>query len=227
MSIGDRQSSPTGDLSNHPAQDLSSHFGTIIRLFGDGSIPQDNPFFNVPGVLPEIWSYGHRNPQGLVVDQESNLVWSTEHGPQGGDELNLILPGLNYGWPVIGYGVNYRSGTAIHESTTKEGMEQPKVQWTPSIGASGLMIYSGDKFPNWKGNIFAGGLAATHRRLSRISIEGDRVMTRESLLHGEYRIRDVRQGPDGYIYLAIDDRCRPSCLDNGLTDIIRLEPIGD
>ncbi|MBI79529.1 MAG: hypothetical protein CMQ51_03805 [Gammaproteobacteria bacterium] len=225
MTIGDRQSPPTGDLYNHPAQDLSSHFGTIIRLHDDGSIPKDNPFVGQSSALPEIWSYGHRNPQGLIADTSTGNIWSTEHGPQGGDELNFILPGLNYGWPVIGYGVNYGSGTRIHESSARDGMEQPQTQWTPSIGASGLMIYNGDKFPNWFGDIFAGGLAATHRRLSRISINGDMVMSRESLLHGEYRIRDVRQGLDGYIYLAIDDRCRPICIGSGLTDIVRLEPI--
>ena len=218
MSVGDRQSPPTGDLEKHPAQDLTTHFGTIVRLMDDGSVPQDNPFVGDPNVRPEIWSYGHRNPQGLAFHPETGDLWSTEHGPQGGDELNLILPGVNYGWPVIGYGVNYRSGTAIHPSGEREGMEQPKTFWIPSIGASGLMIYDGDAFPEWRGDIFAGGLAATHRRLSRISVDGGRVMTRESLLHDVFRIRDVRQGPDGFIYLATDNRA------GGLTDIVRLEP---
>ena len=218
MSVGDRQSPPTGDLEKHPAQDLTTHFGTIVRLMDDGSVPQDNPFVGDPNVRPEIWSYGHRNPQGLAFHPETGDLWSTEHGPQGGDELNLILPGVNYGWPVIGYGVNYRSGTAIHPSGEREGMEQPKTFWIPSIGASGLMIYDGDAFPEWRGDIFAGGLAATHRRLSRISVDGGRVMTRESLLHDVFRIREVRQGPDGFIYLATDNRA------GGLTDIVRLEP---
>lgn len=218
MSVGDRQSPPTGNLERHPAQDLSTHFGTIVRLMDDGSVPQDNPFVGDPNVRPEIWSYGHRNPQGLAFHPETGDLWSTEHGPQGGDELNLILPGVNYGWPVIGYGVNYRSGTAIHPSGEREGMEQPKTFWIPSIGASGLMIYDGDAFPEWRGDIFAGGLAATHRRLSRITVDGGRVMTRESLLHDVFRIREVRQGPDGFIYLATDNRA------GGLTDIVRLEP---
>ena len=218
MSVGDRQSPPTGDLEKHPAQDLTTHFGTIVRLMDDGSVPQDNPFVGDPNVRPEIWSYGHRNPQGLAFHPETGDLWSTEHGPQGGDELNLILPGVNYGWPVIGYGVNYRSGTAIHPSGEREGMEQPKTFWIPSIGASGLMIYDGDAFPEWRGDIFAGGLAATHRRLSRITVDGGRVMTRESLLHDVFRIREVRQGPDGFIYLATDNRA------GGLTDIVRLEP---
>ena len=218
MSVGDRQSPPTGDLEKHPAQDLTTHFGTIVRLMDDGSVPQDNPFVGDPNVRPEIWSYGHRNPQGLAFHPETGDLWSTEHGPQGGDELNLILPGVNYGWPVIGYGVNYRSGTRIHPSGEREGLEQPKTFWIPSIGASGLMIYDGDAFPEWRGDIFAGGLAATHRRLSRISVDGGRVMTRESLLHDVFRIREVRQGPDGFIYLATDNRA------GGLTDIVRLEP---
>ena len=218
MSVGDRQSPPTGDLENHPAQDTSTHFGTIIRLVDDGSVPEDNPFVGRSDVLPEIWSYGHRNPQGLAFHPETGELWATEHGPQGGDELNLIQPGRNYGWPVIGYGVNYRTGIPIHASIEREDMEQPKTFWKPSIGASGLMIYDGDAFPEWRGDIFAGGLAAVHRRLSRISTEDGRVMTRESLLHGELRIRDVRQGPDGFIYLAVDNRA------GGLTDIVRMEP---
>ena len=218
MSVGDRQSPPTGNLERHPAQDLGTHFGTIVRLMEDGSVPQDNPFVGDRNVRPEIWSYGHRNPQGLAFHPETGDLWSTEHGPQGGDELNLILPGVNYGWPVIGYGVNYRTGTRIHPSGELEGMEQPKTFWIPSIGASGLMIYDGDAFPEWRGDIFAGGLAATHRRLSRIAVDGGRVMTRESLLHDVFRIRDVRQGPDGFIYLATDNRA------GGLTDIVRLEP---
>ena len=218
MSVGDRQSPPTGNLERHPAQDLGTHFGTIVRLMDDGSVPQDNPFVGDRNVRPEIWSYGHRNPQGLAFHPETGDLWSTEHGPQGGDELNLILPGVNYGWPVIGYGVNYRTGTRIHPSGELEGMEQPKTFWIPSIGASGLMIYDGDAFPEWRGDIFAGGLAATHRRLSRIAVDGGRVMTRESLLHDVFRIRDVRQGPDGFIYLATDNRA------GGLTDIVRLEP---
>lgn len=220
MSVGDRQSPPTGNLERHPAQDLSTHFGTIVRLMDDGSVPRDNPFVGDPNVRPEIWSYGHRNPQGLAFHPDTGDLWSTEHGPQGGDELNLILPGVNYGWPVIGYGVNYRTGTQIHPTGEREGMEQPKTFWIPSIGASGLIVYDGDAFPDWRGDIFAGGLAATHRRLARITVAEDgRVMTQESLLHGVFRIREVRQGPDGYIYLATDNRA------GGLTDIVRMEPV--
>ena len=219
MSVGDRQEIPRDNLDKHGAQDLTTHAGTILRLMDDGTVPDDNPFVGHATALPEIYSYGHRNPQGLAFDPQTGELWSTEHGPQGGDELNLILPGINYGWPVIGYGVNYRTGKPIHASGELKGMEQPRTFWRPSIGTSGLVIYDGDAFPEWRGDIFAGGLAATHRRLSRISVDDTgQVMTRESLLHGVYRIRDVRQGPDGFIYLATDDR------GGRLSDIVRLEP---
>ena len=215
FSVGDRQVLPTGDLEAHPAQDLSNHHGTINRIHDDGRIPSDNPFVNQEGARTEIWSYGHRNPQGLAIHPETGDVWSNEHGPQGGDELNLILPGLNYGWPVIGYGVNYRTGSAIHEATHREGMEQPKHFWVPSIGISGMMIYTGDRFPEWQGNIFSGGLSG--QQLSRLTLDGQDVEQEETLYVEVGRIRDVRQSPDGFIYLATDDR-------NGLTQVVRLEP---
>ena len=219
LSVGDRMARPQGNLESHPAQALGSHAGTIVRLREDGSVPDGNPFAGNSGALPEIWSYGHRNPQGLDYDPATGRLWSTEHGPQGGDELNLILPGLNYGWPVIGFGVNYGAGTPIHAASEREGMEQPVTYWTPSIGASGLIVYEGDAFPRWRGDLFAGGLAPTHRRLSRIRTDDEgRVATREPLLEDVYRLRDVRQGPDGFIYLATDDRR------GQLTDIVRLEP---
>ncbi|HEY5622158.1 MAG TPA: PQQ-dependent sugar dehydrogenase [Gammaproteobacteria bacterium] len=219
VTVGDRQVPPTGDLDSHPAQDRSNHQGTISRLHDDGSIPDDNPFVGHGNFQPSIWSYGHRNPQGLAIHPETGDIWSTEHGPQGGDELNVILPGVNYGWPVIGYGVNYRSGTPIHASNEREGMAQPAAFWIPSIGASGLMIYDGDLFPEWRGNIFAAGLATNHRRLTRFVVDGTRVMTREPLMLGDYRIRDVRQSPDGYIYIAEDHR------GGDLTRILRMEPV--
>ena len=216
FSVGDRQARPDGDLAAHPAQDLSNHHGTINRIHDDGRIPEDNPFIGQDGVKPEIWSYGHRNPQGLAIHPETGDIWSNEHGPQGGDELNLIKPGLNYGWPVIGYGVNYRSGSAIHSATHQEGMEQPAHFWVPSIGISGLMIYTGDKFPAWQGSLFSGGLSG--QQLSRLTMDGQDVVVEETLYYNEGRIRDVRQGPDGYIYLALDSRS------DGETPIVRLEP---
>lgn len=221
VSVGDRQAPTQGDLERHPAQQPSNHQGTILRLNDDGTVPDDNPFVGRAGFLPEIWSFGHRNPQGLIVHPDTGDVWDTEHGPQGGDELNVVLPGRNYGWPVIGFGVNYRSGLPIHASLAREGMEQPVVFWVPSIATSGLMVYTGDKFPQWRGNLFAGGMSAQHQRLSRIVVDGRHVATREALLVGELRIRDVRQGPDGYIYLAVDNRV-------GLpTPIVRMEPVAD
>jgi glucose/arabinose dehydrogenase len=217
VTLGDRQAPSSGNLEAHPAQDLSNHFGTIVRLHDDGRVPTDNPFVNREGALPEIWSYGHRNVQGFAIHPESGDVWATEHGPQGGDELNLIQPGKNYGWPVVGYGVNYRSGAAIHSGTMKEGMEPPVHVWVPSIATSGLLLYTGDKFPGWRGNLFVGGMAG--EVLARLTLDGKRVMNEEKLVQRMGRIRDVRQSPDGYIYLAIDNR------QGGKTPIVRLEPV--
>ncbi|HEX7236864.1 MAG TPA: PQQ-dependent sugar dehydrogenase [Gammaproteobacteria bacterium] len=228
LSSGDRMAGlfprrPDGamdpNLEGHPSQKLDNHQGKILRLNDDGTVPQDNPFVGRAGALPEIWSYGHRNPQGLMFDPATNTLWETEHGPQGGDELNVIEKGKNYGWPVIGYGANYTLGTEIHASRNKEGMEQPKAFFVPSIGISGAMLYTGDKFPNWKGNIFVGGMSANYRQLVRFSINGHVVTNREPLLVQQYRIRDVRQGPDGFVYIATDNQFpgQPS-------NIIRLEP---
>ena len=217
ITLGDRQVPPSGNLEAHPAQDLTNHFGKIIRLHEDGRVPTDNPFVSRAGALPETWSYGHRNVQGLAIHPESGDVWATEHGPQGGDELNLIQPGKNYGWPVIGFGVNYRTGAAIHTGTHKEGMEQPVNIWVPSIATSGLLFYTGDKFPEWRGSLFVGGMAG--EVLSRLTLDNRRVMSEEKLAQRIGRIRDVRQGPDGFIYLAIDDR------QGKKTPIVRLEPV--
>ena len=216
ITIGDRQVSPSGDLEAHPAQDLSDHHGVVVRLNEDGSIPEDNPFVGQAGALPEIWTYGHRNAQGLVVNRESGDVWITEHGPKGGDELNLIIPGTNYGWPVIGYGVNYRSGSAIHEATHRDGMQQPEKVWVPSIGVSGLALYDGNAFPNWRGNLLAGGLSG--QQITLLELDGEKVVREETLVQGIGRVRDVRIGPDGFIYIAIDNR-------DGESPIIRLEPV--
>jgi aldose sugar dehydrogenase len=215
VSLGDRMVPPEGDLAAHPAQDLSNHFGTIVRLHEDGRVPSDNPFVNRAGALPEIWSYGHRNVQGMLMHPQLGLI-ATEHGPQGGDEVNVIQPGRNYGWPVIGFGVNYRTGAAIHAGTHREGMEQPVHVWVPSIGTSGLMLYAGDKFPEWRGNLFAGGLSG--ERLVRLTLEGRSVVSEELLARRLGRIRDVRQGPDGFIYLALDHR------QGQPTSVVRLEP---
>jgi glucose/arabinose dehydrogenase len=201
VSVGDRQANPNGDQENHPSQDRSNHHGTINRLNDDGSIPDDNPFVGQDDIEPSIWSYGHRNPQGMTYDAENNRLWADEHGPQGGDELNLIQRGLNYGWPVIGFGVNY-GGDPLHESTHKEGMEQPVHFWVPSIATSGLLVYSGDLIPEWSGNIFVGGLNG--QQVARVIMDGDESMGEETIYRGNGRIRDIRQGPDGAIYLGID-----------------------
>jgi glucose/arabinose dehydrogenase len=217
LTLGDRQVPPEGNLEAHPAQDLTNHHGKVVRLHDDGRVPTDNPFVNRAGARPEIWSYGHRNVQGLVIHPETGDVWTNEHGPQGGDELNRIQPGRNYGWPVIGYGVNYQTGLAIHAGTHRQGMEQPAHVWIPSIGISGLMVYTGDRFPEWRGNLFAGGMAG--QQLARLTMNGQRIVNEETLAQQVGRIRDVRQGLDGYIYLVTDDR------DGKPTPILRMEPV--
>ncbi len=216
ITVGDRQVPPTGNLEAHPAQDPTNHHGTINRIHDDGRVPADNPLVARVGAKGSIFSFGHRNPQGLAFDRDGNL-WATEHGPQGGDELNLIQAGKNYGWPVIGYGVNYRTGAIIHSGTMREGMEQPRHVWVPSIAVSGLMVYSGDKFPEWNGSIFAGGLAG--EQLARFTRSGTQVALADVLVRGQGRIRDVRQGPDGFVYVAFESR------DGTPSSIVRLEPV--
>ena len=218
LSLGDRQVPPEGDLVKHPAQDLTNHHGKMIRLHDDGRVPADNPYVKTPGALPEIWSLGHRNMQGLAIHPQTGDVWANEHGPQGGDELNLVQPMKNYGWPVIGFGVNYRTGAIIHSGTHREGMEQPRHVWVPSIGISGLMIYTGDKFPQWKGNFFVGGMVG--EQVVRLTYDAKRGFTNTELLaQGLGRVRDLRQGADGFIYLVIEDR------DGKPTPVLRLEPV--
>lgn len=198
----------------HLSQDLSRHQGKLIRLRPDGTVPPDNPFVGRANARPEIWSYGHRNLQGAALHPETGALWTVEHGAMGGDELNIPRPGLNYGWPVITYGRDY-SGAAISEGTAKEGMEQPVHYWDPSIAPSGLLFYTGDRFPRWRGNLFVGAL--NFQLLARLELTGDRVVAEERLLQGyRQRIRDVRQGPDGYIYLLTDE-------DDGR--LVRLEPV--
>jgi glucose/arabinose dehydrogenase len=217
LTLGDRQVPPEGNLEAHPAQDLSNHHGKVIRLHDDGRVPSDNPFVNRTGARPEIWTYGHRNVQGLAIHPETGAIWINEHGPQGGDELNLVQPGRNYGWPVIGFGVNYQTGRAIHTGTHREGMEQPAQVWVPSIGISGAMFYTGNRFSEWRGSLFVGGMA--RQRLVRLTLDGQRVVSEETLVPQMGRIRDVRQGPDGDIYLVTDNR------EGKPTPILRMEPV--
>lgn len=188
LTIGDRGDRPT-------AQDLDSHAGSVIRVNRDGSVPRDNPFVGKAGHLPEIWSYGHRNPQGAALDGQGRL-WVSEHGAKGGDEVNLIAPGVNYGWPVISYGRHY-SGRKIGEGTAKAGMAQPAHYWDPSIAPSGLLVYGGSMFPEWKGDIFVGSLKFDFiARLEGSPLrEVEQIKTRET-----QRVRDIVEGPDGSIW---------------------------
>jgi aldose sugar dehydrogenase len=184
------------------AQNLANDLGKIVRIRPDGSVPPDNPFVGRQGARPEIWSFGHRNPQGLALHPVTGKLWEHEHGPRGGDEVNIIEKGRNYGWPVIGYGIDY-SGARIHESTHKDGMEQPIWYWVPSIAPSGMTFYSGNLFAGWRGNLFVGALAG--QTLVRLELEGETVRREERLLQQlRERIRDVRQGPDNALWLATD-----------------------
>ena len=194
--------SAQGGLAAHPAQGLSTHHGVVVCLHDDGRIPADNPFVGTADALEDIYSYGHRNPQGLAFHPETGDLWLNEHGPQGGDEGNLILPGRNYGWPVLGYGVNYGSGSRTHVGTHREGMEPPVHYWVPSIASSGLLIYNGDRFPEWRGSMFVGGLAG--QQLARLTLDGRTVTDEETRVRRRGRIRDVRQGPDDLIWIVFD-----------------------
>jgi aldose sugar dehydrogenase len=195
MSVGERH-------EQMPAQDLRTHKGKIVRLNDDGTIPPDNPFVGRQDSRPEIFAYGVRNPQGLFVDASTGTIWEHEHGPRGGDELNIIARGHNYGWPAITYGINY-NGTTISKDTARDGMDQPVVHWTPSISPSGLTIYSGDRFPGWRGSVFLGALSGLNLR--RLEVRDRRVTHEEVLvLQRAQRIRDVRQGPDGLLYVLTD-----------------------
>jgi aldose sugar dehydrogenase len=182
------------------AQEIKRPNGKIHRVRDDGAVPDDNPFAHEAGAVPSIWSYGNRNPQGLARHPVTGELWEVEHGPRGGDEVNVIQPGRNYGWPVITYGMNY-DGTPMTDRTAQEGMEQPITQWTPSIAVSSIDFYGGDAFQKWNGNLLAGSLAA--QELRRLEIEGTSVTRQEVLFKDVGRIRDVVVGPDGFVYLAM------------------------
>jgi glucose/arabinose dehydrogenase len=197
------------------AQKPNDHAGTVIRLHEDGRIPQDNPFVNQPEIPPEVFSRGHRNIQGAALHPGTGELWAHEHGPQGGDELNIVRSGKNYGWPKITYGVNYVTGTRIGEGTEKTGLEQPVHVWIPSIAPSGLAFYEADAFAAWRGSLFLGALRG--QTLVRLQLNGNRVVAEERLLTQEVgRLRDVRVGPDGLIYLLTDDSTGG--------ELMRLEP---
>ncbi len=193
--IGDR-----GARDVNP-QSLENHSGKIHRIHDDGTVPGDNPFVNTPGAMPTIYSYGHRNPQGTTMHPETGEIWETEHGPKGGDELNLIEAGKNYGWPVISYGINY-NGTKFTDITEKEGMEQPVIYWDPSIAPCGMTFVDSDRYPAWKNNILIGSLRFKY--VERVELEGKKVIGQEKLLEGIGRVRNVEVSPDGFIYVAME-----------------------
>jgi glucose/arabinose dehydrogenase len=204
-----------GDHGSHPkeAQNLANHIGKTVRVKPDGTVPDDNPFVGRKDAKPEIWTYGNRNMQGAALHPATGKVWAHEHGPQGGDEVNIIEKGKNYGWPVIGYGVNY-GGAKLHEATSKPGMEQPVKYWVPSIAPSGMAFYEAALFPKWRGSLLVGALR--DQMLVRLSLDGEKVTGEERFLQGlRERIRDVRVGPDGAIYVATD---------GGNGSILRVKP---
>ena len=196
VTVGERGNQAT-------AQNLSRHGGSVVRINPDGGVPDDNPFVGQSGTLPEIYSYGHRNPQGLAVHPETGRVWTQEHGPRGGDEVNLIEAGANFGWPEISWGINYSGepvGSGLHE---QDGMAQPAHFWDPSIAPSGMTFYDGDAFPEWQGDLFVGALK--YQLIARLEMDGNEVVGEERLLQGQLgRIRDVRTGPDGLLYILTD-----------------------
>jgi glucose/arabinose dehydrogenase len=206
ITLGDR-----GEMQR--AQRMDDHAGSVVRLHDDGRVPADNPFVKVAGARPEKFTLGNRNMQGAAIHPVTGELWTHEHGPQGGDEVNVMRPGRNYGWPVITYGVNYGLGTRIGEGTARAGMEQPLMHWTPSIAPSGMAFYSGGAFPAWKGNLLVGALRG--QALHRLELDGEKVVHEERLLQGVARIRDVRVGPDGLVYLLTDERAGR---------LLRLEP---
>ena len=215
VGLGDGGNPPiqlNGDLIRNQAQNLSSHLGTVVRLNDDGSIPQDNPFVNSAEADPAIWSYGHRNIQGMTIDPATNRVWSHEHGSRGGDELNIIEAEQNYGWPEVSYSDEYTGGK-VAEVSSRPDVPEPELIWTPSIAPSGLAFYSSDRFSQWQGDLFAGGLVS--RDVRRIDLDGEgNILGEESISIGQ-RVRDVRQGSDGMLYVLTDEQ-------NGA--LIRVEP---
>lgn len=197
------------------AQDLSTHPGSLIRINPDGSVPDDNPFVGHDDARPEIYTYGNRNIQGIAMQSGTQTIWMHEHGPQGGDEVNIVKAGTNYGWPVITYGVNYVIGTRIGEGTRKEGMAQPVHYWDPSIAPSGMTFYDGDKLPGWQGDLFVGSLK--FGLIARLEVEDNEVVHEERLLENYLRrVRDIAQGPDGYLYILTDESSG---------ELMRLEPV--
>ena len=218
MTIGERNF-PFPENQGMSAQDLNTHMGKILRLRDDGTVPPDNPFVGRPGHKPEIYSYGHRNPQGITIHPITGAVWASEHGPLGGDEANIILPGRNYGWPLVTFGRGY-DGKIITEDTKKAGIEQPQFYWVPSIGITGVLFYTGDRFPMWRGQLLVAGHGSM--QVQRVRLEGRGTNEREAILTPvlRERFRDIKQGPDGLLYLVTSDKSnRPNT-----GSVLRIEP---
>ena len=216
VSIGDGGNPPVqleGSLIREQAQNLGSHLGKVIRIHDDGKVPADNPFVNNPEAAPEVWSYGHRNIQGLAYDPVTDQVWATEHGSRGGDELNLLEAGKNYGWPEVSHSKEYATGQPVAPVTSRPDVVDPLRVWTPAIAPSGLVIYRGNVYPDWQGTIFAGGLV--ERGIRHLQVDENNQVIREAAIAIGQRVRDVRQGPDGYVYVLTDET-------NG--QLLRLEP---
>jgi glucose/arabinose dehydrogenase len=197
FTIGDR-----GSRQQNP-QDLSRDGGKVYRIRDDGSVPEDNPFYNRPKAKTATYSYGHRNPQGLAIDLNTNNIWEHEHGPQGGDEINLVQRGKNYGWPILSYGINY-DGSSFAEDTVRVGMESPVIYWVPSIAHCGLTIVRGNKYPGWEGDLIVGSLKFSY--LVHATVEGSRIVQQEKIAQGIGRVRNVEQGPDGYLYVGVEGK---------------------
>ena len=197
FTIGDR-----GNRDQNP-QDITRDCGKVYRIHDDGRIPEDNPFVGQANAKEAIYSYGHRNPQGMTLHPKTGEIWTHEHGPRGGDEINIIKKGKNYGWPVITYGINY-SGSKITDETSRPGMEEPLHYWVPSIAPSGMTFVSSDTYSQWKDNLLVGSLVFQY--LERLVIDNEKVVQREKLLEGIGRVRNVRQGPDGFIYVAVEGK---------------------
>lgn len=197
FSVGDR-----GRRDQNP-QDLSRDGGKIYRIQDDGGIPTDNPFYNRPKAKQAVYSYGHRNPQGMAIDLSTNNIWIHEHGPRGGDEINLVKPGKNYGWPILSYGINY-DGTSFAEDTARAGMENPVIYWVPSIAPCGLTVVKGSKYPGWEGDLIIGSLKFSY--LVHATVEGDKIISQEKIAEGIGRVRNVEQGPDGFLYVGVEGK---------------------
>lgn len=197
FTIGDR-----GRRDQNP-QDLARDGGKVYRIKDDGSIPADNPFLSRSQAKKAVYSYGHRNPQGLAIDLRNNLIWSHEHGPRGGDEVNLVQPGKNYGWPILSYGINY-NGTSFAEGTVREGMESPVIYWVPSIAPCGLAVVTGDYYPGWDGDLVIGSLKFNY--LVHATVDGNKIVSQEKIAQGIGRVRNVEQGPDGFLYVGVEGK---------------------